>query len=74
MIAEHWMPGAADARAGEGARRGFEQAGVARGIEIGAVIEGIGIERRLDAEVAGAAASRADRVAVERRERVRELV
>ncbi len=68
------MPCAADTRARERARRGLEQTGVAGRVEIGAVVERIGVERRLHAEVAAAATSGADRSAVERGERVRELV
>ena len=59
VIAEHRIPGRLDAGTVKATRRRLEQSRMTRGVEVGTVVEGIGVERGLDTEVAALPASRA---------------
>ena len=74
MVTEDGVDGATYPRADERVDGAVEQARVARRVEVGPVIEGVGVARELDAVVAVLSAARMDGAALERGEGVLELI
>ena len=74
VIAEDGIRRRPEPRTQKGTRRALEQAGMPGSVEVGAVVERIGVERRLDPEVARTAAARPGPSAVQDRQGERELV
>lgn len=74
MVAEDRVDRGGDAARGERAHGRAQQTGMERGIDVRAVVEGIGVAGQLHAEVAVTAAAGCDAATVQHGERVRELV